>query len=94
MKAIILAAGEGKRFNHEDVNKPKCMIDIGETTLLNIQIDTLYKCGIKDIAIVRGYEKDQLNIPGIRYYDNDIYHHLTTIFGYCFIAYLCISYYI
>lgn len=81
MKAVILAAGEGKRFNYFKEKKPKCLMDIGETTLLNIQIDTLHKCGIKDIVIVRGYEKNQINIPGIKYYDNNNFNRTNVLFS-------------
>ena len=82
MKAIILAAGEGKRFvafNNE--KKPKCLMEIGDTTLLNIQIDTLHRSGIKEIVVVRGYEKDQINTPGIRYYDNTTYKTTNVLYS-------------
>jgi choline kinase/ubiquinone/menaquinone biosynthesis C-methylase UbiE len=81
MKAIILAAGEGKRFGQSKVNKPKCLMEVGESTLLNIQIDTLYECGINDIVMVRGYEKNKIDIPGIRYYDNDEYKETKVLYS-------------
>lgn len=81
MKAIILAAGEGKRFGQSMENKPKCLMEIGESTLLNIQIDTLYECGINDIVLVRGYEKNKIDIPGIRYYDNDQYSQTSVLYS-------------
>jgi phosphoenolpyruvate phosphomutase len=31
----------------------------------------LNDCGVKDIAVVRGYRKEQINLPNLRYYDND-----------------------
>ena len=33
----------------------------------------LNECNIKDIALVRGYKKDAITLPNIRYYDNDRY---------------------
>lgn len=76
MKAIILAAGDGVRTALTQGGRPTCLLEVGNTTLLNIQLDTLDKCGITDIVLVRGYEKSQIDVPGIRYYDND--EHATT----------------
>lgn len=73
MKAIILAAGEGVRSTLPQGEKPTCLLEVGSTTLLNIQLDTLDRCGVTDIVLVRGYEKSQIDVPGIRYYDNDEY---------------------
>jgi len=81
LKAIILAAGQGKRFSHREEKMPKCLMTIGETTLLNIQIDTLYRCGIDNIILVRGYKKDKIDIPGITYYDNDKYEETNVLYS-------------
>jgi len=73
MKAIILAAGEGSRLGKICEKQPKCLIKIEDNTLLEIQINTLHACGIDDISIVRGYEGEKINIPGLEYYDNPEY---------------------
>jgi len=73
MKAIILAAGEGSRLGTICEGQPKCLIKIEDNTLLEIQINTLHACGIDDIFIVRGYEGEKINIPGLKYYDNPDY---------------------
>ncbi len=73
MKAIILAAGEGSRLGQVCKDKPKCLVDIEDNTLLEIQINTLHSCGIEDISIVRGYKAEKINIPGLKYYDNHDY---------------------
>ena len=52
-------------------DRPKSMLDIKGRTILERQIDTLRACGVKDIAVVRGYKKDMVTVPGVRYYDND-----------------------
>lgn len=81
MKAIILAAGQGKRFSYHEAKKPKCLMEIGDTTLLNIQIDTLHQCGIDNIIIVRGYQKSQIDVPGITYYDNDKFDQTNVLYS-------------
>lgn len=73
MKAIILAAGEGSRLGKLSEDKPKCLIDIEDNTLLDIQINTLHVCGIEDISIVRGYKGDKIDVPGLKYYENPDY---------------------
>lgn len=72
MKAIILNAGKDTFESFNDT-KPKCLVEIEGNSLLEVQINILYKCGVSDVAVVRGYKKEKINIPGIKYYDNDDY---------------------
>jgi len=78
MKAIILAAGEDSRLGKIGERRPKCLIKIGGNTLLEIQINTLYACGIDDISVVRGYEGEKIDVPGLKYYDNPDYATMNT----------------
>ncbi|MBN2441910.1 MAG: methyltransferase domain-containing protein, partial [Spirochaetales bacterium] len=83
MKAIILAAGEGTRLGDLARDKPKCLVDIEGNTLLELQLNTLHTCGIDDIIIVKGYEADKIDIPGVTYFTNHEYNHtnmLTSLF--------------
>lgn len=73
MKAIILAAGEGSRLGNICKDKPKCLVSIEENSLLEIQINTLYACGIEEITVVRGYEAGKIDVPGLNYCDNSDY---------------------
>lgn len=60
MKAVILAAGQGTRIRSVHGEHPKCLIEVDHTTILDHQLDALSLAGIKDVAIVVGYEKDQI----------------------------------
>jgi choline kinase len=60
MKAVILAAGQGTRIRSIHGERPKCLIDVDERTILDHQLDALSIAGIHDIAIVVGYEKEQI----------------------------------
>ena len=60
MKAVILAAGQGTRIRSVHGEHPKCLIEIDNSTILDHQLDALYKVGITDVAIVVGYEKEQI----------------------------------
>lgn len=52
MKTIILNAGGNGNLQEILGDRPKGMLEISDTNLLSMQIDTLYKCGIEDIAVV------------------------------------------
>ncbi len=70
MKAIILAAGEGKRLRPLTEKLPKSMIKIFGKILLQIQIETMKRCGINEIIVVTGYKSDLINIPNLTYENN------------------------
>tara|TARA_B100001123_G_scaffold146969_1_gene170354 strand:+ start:31 stop:753 length:723 start_codon:yes stop_codon:yes gene_type:complete len=57
MKALILAAGIGKRLK---LNIPKILLKIGSKTLLERHYENLLKLKVKKIAIVIGYKSDEL----------------------------------
>ncbi|MFZ5902754.1 MAG: NTP transferase domain-containing protein [Chloroflexota bacterium] len=71
MKAIILAAGRGSRLGHYTENLPKCMLQLGNRSILEHQISILRSGGINDIVIVKGFAEDKIQIPDIRYYVNN-----------------------
>jgi L-glutamine-phosphate cytidylyltransferase len=59
MKAIILAAGKGTRLDGAAV-KPKCLVEVGGSTLLHRQIDTLRSLGVGKIVVVVGFGADSI----------------------------------
>ena len=69
-KALIIAAGLGSRLKKHTENLPKCMLDFGGKTLLQRQLDSYKKCGIKDISLIRGYKKEKIKYKGIQYFEN------------------------
>ncbi|WP_097025878.1 methyltransferase domain-containing protein [Clostridium peptidivorans] len=81
MKAIILNAGKSSKMENILKDKPKCLLEIEGNSLLEIQINTLYNCGIDNISVVRGYNKKEINIPGIKYYDNDEYENTNVLYS-------------
>ncbi len=60
MKAVILAAGQGTRIRSVHGEHPKCLIEVHNTTILDHQLEALSVAGINDVAIVVGYEKEQI----------------------------------
>jgi L-glutamine-phosphate cytidylyltransferase len=55
MKAIILSAGQGGRLLPLTETRPKCLLSLGDVTIIEHQIDRLNECGISDISIVTGF---------------------------------------
>ena len=72
-KALIIAAGLGSRLKKHTENLPKCMLDFGGKTLLQRQLASYRKCGIKDISLIKGYKKEKINYKGIKYFENKDY---------------------
>ena len=58
MKGIILAAGKGTRLYPLTLEKPKGLLQIGDETILDRLVSQFHECGIKDILIVVGYQKE------------------------------------
>lgn len=73
MKAIIVAAGQGSRLRPIANDVPKCMLKIGDKTILEIIIEAFRANGVDDIVIVRGYKKEIINYPNVKYYNNPDY---------------------
>jgi L-glutamine-phosphate cytidylyltransferase len=60
MKAIIVAAGRGKRLGIETDDIPKCMVLVGGRSILDWQLEALASAGVRDVVIVRGYLGDRI----------------------------------
>ena len=59
-KAMILAAGFGKRLNPLTLNIPKPLLKIGSETLLSNTVNFLENYGIKEVVINVHYFSDQI----------------------------------
>lgn len=60
MNAIILAAGQSKRLRPITNEKPKCLLEFGEKTIIDYQIENLKRVGVKDVVVVTGYYAGKL----------------------------------
>jgi dTDP-glucose pyrophosphorylase len=60
MKAVVLAAGLGKRLAAISAEKPKVLVKVGEKTLIEHNLDKLRRLGIKQIALVIGYKGEMV----------------------------------
>lgn len=60
MQAIILSAGRGSRLLPLTTNLPKCLLPIGLTTVLGMQLDTLHAAGIENVTVVTGFNAEMV----------------------------------
>ena len=93
MRALILAAGEGRRIRSIHGERPKCLIQFGPgaPTILDHQIDGLLSSGIAKIGIVVGYERNQIiqhvhanyrsDIHRFRFIDNPAFAETNNIYS-------------
>jgi CTP:molybdopterin cytidylyltransferase MocA len=78
-RAIIVAAGRGRRLGPETDEIPKCMVPVAGRPILHRQIEALTAAGVREFVIVRGYLGDRIAPPsgpvagvrvGVRFVDN------------------------
>lgn len=81
MKALILAAGYGRRLHPITNYMPKAMVEVDHTPLLVNALNCLTACGIREIGIVVGHMADYIRLhigncwngAQIRYFTNARY---------------------
>jgi phosphoenolpyruvate phosphomutase len=71
--AIIIAAGFEEQLMPLIEDRPKSMLEVRGRTILERQLRALAQCGVRDVSVVRGYRKECIDLPNLRYYDNDRY---------------------
>lgn len=89
MQAVILAAGMGKRLKELTKDNTKCMVKVGERTLIERLLSQLDSINLDKIIIVTGYKADELisfikTLPvktPIAFIDNPIYDKTNNIYS-------------
>lgn len=75
-KAIIVAAGRGRRLMPYTDQMPKCLVPVAGRSILEWQLRAFRACGIHEFVIIRGYlghvlaERSAELGPGVRFVDN------------------------
>ena len=81
MKAIILSAGMGTRVGNQTSKKPKCLLDIHGTNILEIQVNQFKKLGIEDIIVIGGHYAHKIINPNITLIENQSYKTTNMFFS-------------
>lgn len=69
-RALILAAGRGRRLEPLTDGRPKALVPLGGKPLLRWQIEALHAAGIADVAVVAGYRAEQIAALGLPHFVN------------------------
>src|SRR5215213_838013 len=84
MRAIILAAGKGKRLDQVRGDYPKCLLEIGGLSLIERQIQALRTVGVHDITGVVGFGKEYVQErcgSEIRYVKNERHDETNSLYS-------------
>lgn len=91
MKALILAAGYGRRLQPLTNEIPKCMVEINGTPLLVNALGCLYESGIREVGIVIGHKAEYIKTKiknhdlfgkmSIQFFENEKYLETNNIFS-------------
>lgn len=75
-RAILIAAGRGKRLGPHTEEIPKCMVQVGRRPILGWVWQALEAAGIEELVVIRGYRGDVLEafvrglVPRVHFADN------------------------
>ncbi len=65
MKAVVLAAGEGRRLRPLTGKRGKGMLPVGNRPVISYVMEALADCNIREIVVVVGYQKERvMNLLG------------------------------
>jgi len=89
MKAIICAAGQGKRLRPLTEDKPKCLVKLNGLTIIEHHLNKLVENGIQEVIIVIGYKGNliqekignQYKGARIKYFSNEIYDRTDNMYS-------------
>lgn len=73
VRAVILAAGFDERLMPLVTDRPKAMLEVKGKSILERQVEALQQTGVRQVAVVRGYKKEQVTLPNVKFYDNDAF---------------------
>ena len=89
MIGVILAAGMAKRLRPLTDTKPKCLLKVGERTLLERTVDAMRQAGIQEFLVVTGYRGEMIrefltshfSFLTFHFLDNTDYEHNNNIYS-------------
>lgn len=78
---IIPAAGKGRRLRPFTNNRPKCMVNVGNKSIIEHQLESIPFDRVKSLTVITGYKEEQLrsffsnlNLPfKVQFYFNELY---------------------
>ena len=85
MKAIILSAGRGTRFENSGKTNHKSLLKVGGSTMIERQLKILKELGVDEIMVVIGHEstilKNNLEAYHLSFTYNEFYKETDTLYS-------------
>ena len=85
MKAIILSAGRGTRFENSGKTNHKSLLKVGGSTIIERQLKILKELGVDEIMVVIGHEstilKNNLEAYHLSFTYNEFYKETDTLYS-------------
>ena len=78
--AIVLAATRGDELRELTIEKPKTMVEVHGRAILHRLVSQFRKEQVKNITVVRGFGKEHVSAPDVRFVDNDSYDSTGELF--------------
>ncbi len=76
MIGVILAAGMAKRLRPLTDTQPKCLLKVGERTLLERTVDAMTGAGIQELVVVTGYRGEMIRQFLVEHYSDLTIHFI------------------
>ena len=74
MKAIIIAAGSGKRISKDVKDLPKSLLTVNGEPIIAYQIQTLKQVGINNIIVITSTHNEKFEIENVHYIKDHYYN--------------------
>ncbi|MBM0065894.1 phosphocholine cytidylyltransferase family protein [Alkalicoccobacillus gibsonii] len=79
---ILLLAGKGTRLLPYTFEKPKCQVSIGETTLVDYQLEKLNNSNLlENLLIITGYKSEKLDYINGKKIHNELYETTNLVYS-------------
>lgn len=72
-RALVLAASRGSELEALTEDTPKVMVQVKGRPLLHQLVSKFRQTGVKDVVVVRGYGREKVHAPDVKFVDTDDY---------------------
>lgn len=70
MRGLVLAAGRGSRLGPFTTDRPKCLVELAGSTLLDRQVAALRAAGAREVGVVTGWHSEAVEATGLPTFHN------------------------
>jgi L-glutamine-phosphate cytidylyltransferase len=70
MRGLVLAAGRGSRLGPFTTDRPKCLVELAGSTLLERQVAALRAAGAREVGVATGWHSEAVQATGLPTFHN------------------------